>query len=105
MAAIGALKSMSRIHGSSKFISAVFKGYPQVCNNAKIFRYVYFHDKYDVLRYQYVRLLLQRACSGIQGAQQTLRVRKRIEEKSSQALLGGGQKRIDAQHKKVRTKL
>merc|ERR1712110_502223 len=70
MAAIGVLKSMSRIHGSSKYISTVFKGYQQ------------------------------RACSGIQGAQQTLRVRKRIEEKRSQALLGGGQKRIDAQHKK-----
>jgi len=30
----------------------------------------------------------------------TLRVKKRIEEKRAQALLGGGQKRIDAQHKK-----
>jgi hypothetical protein len=44
---------------------------------------------------------LQRSCSGIQGAQNTLRVKKRIEETRAQALLGGGQKRIDAQHKKV----
>merc|ERR1719347_2349230 len=41
-----------------------------------------------------------RYCSGIQGAEHTLRVKKRIEEKRAQALLGGGQKRIDAQHKK-----
>ena len=39
MAAIGVLKSMSRIHGSSKYISTVFKGYQQVCNNTEIFRY------------------------------------------------------------------
>ena len=37
----------------------------------------------------------------MQGAEHTLRVKKRIEEKRAQALLGGGQKRIDAQHKKV----
>lgn len=38
--------------------------------------------------------------SGVQGAQHTLRVQKRIEETKSAALLGGGQKRIDAQHMK-----
>jgi len=38
--------------------------------------------------------------SGVQGAQHTLRVQKRIEETKSNALLGGGQKRIDAQHMK-----
>ena len=38
--------------------------------------------------------------SGVQGAQHTLRVQKRIEDTKSAALLGGGQKRIDAQHKK-----
>ena len=46
-------------------------------------------------------LILKRYCSGVQGAEHTLRVKKRIEEKRAQALLGGGQKRIDAQHKKV----
>ena len=74
-------------------------------NKIKINKEFEIPDKSYVLRYQYICLLLQRACSGIQGAQQTLRVRKRIEEKRSQALLGGGQKRIDAQHKKVRTNL
>ena len=31
----------------------------------------------------------------------TLRIRDQIERKRTQALLGGGQKRIDAQHAKV----
>jgi propionyl-CoA carboxylase beta chain len=35
-----------------------------------------------------------------QGAEQTLRVRNRIEETRCSAMLGGGQHRIDAQHKK-----
>ena len=35
------------------------------------------------------------------GAQQTLRVKQKIEEKRRDALLGGGQKRIDTQHRKV----
>ena len=34
---------------------------------------------------------------------QTLSVRKRIEDKRRRAVLGGGQARIDAQHKKVGT--
>ena len=41
-----------------------------------------------------------RYCSSLEGAQHTLRVKKQIEQKRAQALLGGGQKRIDAQHKK-----
>merc|ERR1712168_980833 len=35
-----------------------------------------------------------------ESAQYTLRVRKKIEDTRAKALLGGGQKRIDAQHKK-----
>jgi len=35
------------------------------------------------------------------GARQTLAVRERIQNKREQAVLGGGQKRIDTQHKKV----
>jgi len=42
---------------------------------------------------------LARCCS-TQGAQQTLKVKQKIEEKREAALLGGGQKRLDAQHKK-----
>jgi len=38
-----------------------------------------------------------RHCS---GAQQTLRVKQKIEEKRNEALLGGGIKRIETQHKK-----
>jgi len=41
-----------------------------------------------------------RSCSGLAGAQHTLRVRQQIEEKRQQALLGGGEKRIAAQHAK-----
>jgi len=40
-----------------------------------------------------------RGCSTM-GAQQTLKVKQKIEEKRQAALLGGGQKRLDAQHKK-----
>ena len=70
MAGVGALRSITRYSSGPRYISSLLRGQ------------------------QY------RACSGIEGAQHTLRVRKRIEEKRSQALLGGGQKRIDAQHKK-----
>ena len=35
------------------------------------------------------------------SAKQTLAVRERLANKRHQALLGGGQKRIEAQHKKV----
>lgn len=35
------------------------------------------------------------------SAQQTLSVRKRIEDMKNAALVGGGQKRIDKQHEKV----
>jgi len=42
---------------------------------------------------------LSRGCSSL-GALQTLKVRQKIEEKRNAALLGGGQKRIDAQHAK-----
>jgi len=49
------------------------------------------------------RLLLSlpgtRSCS-VAGAQQTLRVKERIEAARASALLGGGEKRITAQHKK-----
>ena len=38
--------------------------------------------------------------TNIQGAELTLKVRNRIESTRAAALLGGGQKRIDAQHKK-----
>lgn len=38
--------------------------------------------------------------SNIQGAEHTLRVQNQIKETRAAALLGGGQKRIDAQHKK-----
>ena len=38
--------------------------------------------------------------SNVQGAEHTIRVQKRISDTRSAALLGGGQKRIDAQHKK-----
>ena len=41
-----------------------------------------------------------RGCSSVAGAQQTLRVKQRIEATRAAALLGGGQKRIDSQHKK-----
>ena len=46
-----------------------------------------------------LRLGLRR-CSSVAGAQQTLKVKERIEATRAAALLGGGQKRIDAQHKK-----
>lgn len=42
--------------------------------------------------------LCQRSLSNIA---QTLHVKEKIENKRKQALLGGGQQRIDAQHKKV----
>lgn len=38
--------------------------------------------------------------STVQGAEHTIRVQNRIKETRANALLGGGQKRIDAQHKK-----
>jgi len=38
--------------------------------------------------------------TNVQGAEQTLKVRSRIADTRATALLGGGQKRIDAQHKK-----
>jgi len=38
--------------------------------------------------------------STVQGAEHTIRVQNRIKETRATALLGGGQKRIDAQHKK-----
>ena len=38
--------------------------------------------------------------TNVQGAEQTLKVRSRIVDTRATALLGGGQKRIDAQHKK-----
>ena len=41
-----------------------------------------------------------RRCSSVAGAQQTLKVKQRIEATRAAALLGGGQKRIDSQHKK-----
>lgn len=40
-----------------------------------------------------------------ESAQHTLEVRRKIKVKKDQALLGGGLKRIDAQHKKVRDEL
>lgn len=40
--------------------------------------------------------------SNLESAQLTLKVRNEIKKKSDQAKLGGGQKRIDAQHKKVK---
>jgi len=40
-----------------------------------------------------------RHCS-VTGAQQTLKVKKMIEDKRAEAMLGGGQKRIDTQHRK-----
>ncbi len=36
----------------------------------------------------------------VSGAAHTLEVRQKIEEKRNEILLGGGQKRIDAQHKR-----
>jgi len=38
--------------------------------------------------------------STVQGAEHTIRVQNRIKDTRANALLGGGQKRIDAQHKK-----
>ena len=38
--------------------------------------------------------------SNVQGAELTLKVRNRIESQKIAATMGGGQKRIDAQHKK-----
>lgn len=46
------------------------------------------------------RLFTRRYCV---GARQTLAVRDRINEKKRAALLGGGERRIEAQHKKVRS--
>ena len=37
-----------------------------------------------------------------ESAQHTLEVRRKIKVKREQALLGGGHKRIDSQHKRVR---
>jgi len=39
-------------------------------------------------------------CCSTPGAQQTLKVKQKIEDKRQAALLGGGQKRLDAQHNK-----
>merc|ERR1711963_722719 len=53
-----------------------------------------------------VRCIFTTKVTGIAGddapesAQYTLKVRKKIEDTRARALLGGGQKRIDAQHKK-----
>lgn len=44
------------------------------------------------------RIFARRYC---QGARQTLAVRDRINQKKQLALLGGGEKRIEAQHQKV----
>lgn len=42
--------------------------------------------------------LIVRACSGGSGS-----VLQRIEKKQDEAVVGGGQRRIDAQHRKVRS--
>jgi hypothetical protein len=58
-----------------------------------------------VLRPNYVRrnygVCGVQLCNQYSTAAHTLRVNQQIKEKRKRALLGGGESRIDAQHKKV----
>ena len=61
-----------------------------------------FFENYKISNFQFLALKHYFRCtSNEESARQTLEVFRRIKDKKDAALLGGGVKRIDSQHKKV----